>query len=894
MPVSRLLTFATALAAAALTTATSAPVQLQLQSDFVKVQLTVGPSGTCVSSLSISLALSGQPQSVFTPNILSSQSAACGNVSSTTMAEFSDDLGVLHTASGGTVVSSNSSFAHISGISVGTYASEDWVLSLSNNATWTWHVARTYTTSGAVLTDLFPALFMQTTTGSYEEGVHQGERQGDRASRVGSRRRGDTGKLEAVTDWRTLVQMPSYFGMDDNLLNASAGLGWTAASGALSSALGDRTFNDTREVLLSPSSIWMRMHLESCRFAYTRYTYGWFTQQVGLGADCAALNPYAFEAGDVRSQQMRLDFYPASNGFAWLDLTIPPSSPGAAVVESVKTFGTVYPMLMGWINGNSPASCTCIHEASLFSQLWNIFRLTPPPSDAPADVPGPVRGSCGAFSNPFCGYEKRVDTVEIDIECAGNAVITSITATYGTPTITNSSCPNFVANPQCNEATFQAYAEAQCLGQTSCSLVRNHSDADPCPDVEKAMAVSATCSSDAGGRVVPAPGSCPSVYDAAARQMDFIFAESMLPDGFVFARWDIVTGNTPQTFGIIDQMPHSVLMAYYYAVATNDSAKVTEWMPNLDRIANYMLDTMLVNSTYLLTDTNPACNGVMNFSCADNWLDDVRFGWHDAIVGAYAVEAFRALGEMKGWLGDAEGAATYAALHTQMVQAYNDLYWSEEEGLYHDWVDVNNVTRSYFYTWQNFAAIEFGIASPAQATTILATADRLYAGIREKYNVSEFWCTPTNLIPLNPLDLTVNFDNEAEFGYYENGAAFYWQGGLELLARGRVQGAEVAYDRFQRTMQEFDATRFWGQRYSWLTSQALGSDVITDGAFTLYGGLMGMLNIRTSLTGGVTSLGPAAAELEGAVFTFGLNGEDVTIRVTNGTAAVVARTPVKR
>jgi hypothetical protein len=91
--------------------------------------------------------------------------------------------------------------------------------------------------------------------------------------------------------------------------------------------------------------------------------------------------------------------------------------------------------------------------------------------------------------------------------------------------------------------------------------------------------------------------------------------------------------------------------------------------------------------------------------------------------------------------------------------------------MYRDWVDTTGRPRTYFYTWQNFYAVEMGVASPAQASAIMARADALYAGLRAQFNVTEdeLWCTPTNLIPLDPSDLTVDFDSEYVYPHYENG-----------------------------------------------------------------------------------------------------------------------------
>jgi len=107
-----------------------------------------------------------------------------------------------------------------------------------------------------------------------------------------------------------------------------------------------------------------------------------------------------------------------------------------------------------------------------------------------------------------------------------------------------------------------------------------------------------------------------------------------------------------------------------------------------------------------------------------------------------------------------------------------------------------------------------------------------------------------------------------------------------MLARGRLQGADAAFARFSALLAEFDNSRLWAQRYSWLDGGIEGDDVITDSMFALYGGLLASLNVRVSLFGGVEVLGPAAAAFDGARLTIGVGGRDVAIVVRNGTAVV--------
>ena len=317
-------------------------------------------------------------------------------------------------------------------------------------------------------------------------------------------------------------------------------------------------------------------------------------------------------------------------------------------------------------------------------------------------------------------------------------------------------------------------------------------------------------------------------------------------------------------------------------------------MPTLGRVVDYMVNKMGVGATALLTNTFPDCNGTWGPPLgagpplADNWFDDVRFGWHDALVGMYAVQSFQKLGDLQTWLGDGAAANVSYAIHARMVAAYNARYWDAANGVYHDWVDVNDVPRTYFYMWHQFLAIEFGIASPAQATSIMAVSDAETARVKQHYNISTpFWCVPCNFRTLNHSDLTCAFDGEDTYGHYENGACFYAHTGFQTLALSRTRGADAAFARMAGALENFESTRFWSQRFSWLEGVPMGADIATENLFVVWGGLFASFGVRVELLGGVVVVGPAAAALEGANLTVGVGGRDVTINVKGGWARVV-------
>ena len=724
---------------------------------FLTLSVTVSPAGTCISALAFNLSLAAAQG--WTPNLLTGSCVAHAWSGVSGSALEVQGVGVL-LASGGTVTAANATAAVVSGISLGGVATEEWRLSLAG-ATLTWEVSRTYTASGVALSDQASVLWLQSTTGGYED-----------AARA----------APGASAWTAASQMPSFLSLDASLLDPATGAGYAVANFSHVAVLGDATSGDARRVYLSPAGVAAHVRLSDCRFGFYRPR-SIFVQTLGIGAECAAggaAGGAPFRAGDVRDVALAVELRPTTQGHGYFDLAVPAGSPAQGLVATLQTWAKIFQLPLGWINGNSPACETCLHETSIFPQLEGLFRLAAPPPDAPAlpSVPQPLTHA---------------------------------------PAVT--------------------------------------------------------------------------VQAATAKHISFYLASSVnLTSGYMAPRWSVVSGNDWGMGGtIIDQFPHTLLAVYWHTVNTGDRATVAGWMPAVDAIARYMLTEMLMNETALLTNTNPKADGVANHSLEDNWLDDVRFGWHDAIVGLYAVDAFRALGDLKTWLGDAAGAAAAYAIHARAVTAYNAAYWDEGAGMYRDWVDATGRPRTYFYTWQNFYAVEAGVASAAQASAVMASADALYAGLRARLNVSAeaLWCTPTNLIPLDPSDLTVDFDSEYIYPHYENGDCFQWHLGLEALALSRVRGAGAAYDKLARAAGVFDVNRLWGQRYSWTEGAPMGADVITDGFFAVYGGLLGALGVRVSLLGGVATVGPAAPQLEGANFTIGVLGSDVVVAVRGGFARVL-------
>ena len=353
-----------------------------LSNDFLRVTVTASPAGTCISSLAFSLSLAGAPG--WTPNLLSTSPGFCSsgawNGASGSALEV-QGVGVLH-PTGGTLTA-NSTAAVVAGIALGGTATEEWRVSVSG-ATLSWEVVRAYTAGGTALSDQVGALWLQSTAGGYDEGAQRDAR--------------------GASTWAAAVQMPSFLSLD-SLLDPSTGKGYAVANRSRVAVLGDAASGDARRVYLSPAGVAAHVRLSDCRFGFYR-PHSIFVQALGFGAECAAgaAGGVAFSAGDRRAVALAVELRPTTQGHGYFDLAVPAGSPAEGLVATLQTWAKIFQLPLGWINGNSPACETCLHETSIFPQLEGLFRLAAPPPDAPAlpSAPQPGEGGGGTRQQPRC------------------------------------------------------------------------------------------------------------------------------------------------------------------------------------------------------------------------------------------------------------------------------------------------------------------------------------------------------------------------------------------------------------------------------------------------------------------------------------------------------------
>ena len=144
--------------------------------------------------------------------------------------------------------------------------------------------------------------------------------------------------------------------------------------------------------------------------------------------------------------------------------------------------------------------------------------------------------------------------------------------------------------------------------------------------------------------------------------------------------------------------------------------------------------------------------------------------------------------------GNATAVSFYSHWYGRGLQAFNRIFWLEDRGFYADWIDIKGNKRAYFYSLINLLVVAEGITLDAERSAIVMRSfDRRLTKLLKMYNRtrSDVWAPPSNLFPITNMKdfVTADFWNEFKlpraFPGYENGGAFLYSMGFEVLRRFR-------------------------------------------------------------------------------------------------------------
>eukprot|EP01046_Picozoa_sp_COSAG06_P018232 COSAG06_NODE_1261_length_10074_cov_21.232882_9_plen_526_part_00 len=393
---------------------------------------------------------------------------------------------------------------------------------------------------------------------------------------------------------------------------------------------------------------------------------------------------------------------------------------------------------------------------------------------------------------------------------------------------------------------------------------------------------------------------------ALAAQIQYFGQHALNASGYLYSRWDImgdeqdstITPKDSQTmFGcLLDQLPHYILANYHQVINTGDLGFLKEQMRSIDAAAGFLLHAMQMQTEGVPINRCTSGKGTkLGGGRPSNWHDTIAFGHHDGLVAVLAVHAFGALAEMKLQLGDTAGAAAAAQTAEKGVAAYSRVYWSEEHGVFSDWVDSSGRRRDYFFTWQNLVAVTSEVANSSQSASIMSALRSERARLAQAYNVTpaDLWCTPSNTRPVAPDDVFY-CNSGSPFPFYLNGDCFLLMSGWEMLALGKAGESDNAFEMLSHVLAQYQRNLLWGQRYSWQHSKMHGNDILANTLVALTMGLQASFGISTNLTG-IGVISPPARKLEGARWCFHHRGKEACVSVKGGkqrilyTAAIAAQ-----
>lgn len=118
----------------------------------------------------------------------------------------------------------------------------------------------------------------------------------------------------------------------------------------------------------------------------------------------------------------------------------------------------------------------------------------------------------------------------------------------------------------------------------------------------------------------------------------------------------------------------------------------------------------------------------------NNYWDLLPFGAHDALATVYLYDSLEQLARVEQAIaahaewqvaaaGPGETAHARAQLAAEIRDDFRRRFWNPQTGRFCGWIDADGRAYDYGFTFVNLEAIHYGLASPAQAESILAWID---------------------------------------------------------------------------------------------------------------------------------------------------------------------------
>lgn len=278
---------------------------------------------------------------------------------------------------------------------------------------------------------------------------------------------------------------------------------------------------------------------------------------------------------------------------------------------------------------------------------------------------------------------------------------------------------------------------------------------------------------------------------------------------------------------------------------TNTQGQTIQY--KVDKAMSYMMNT-LSGKTGIMTINDPAKDGTTSGMSSNYWDVHKTFGYMSAYENAYFYASLLAYADIYDFKADnyakngqsaeaekardvAEEYRGYAAVTREK---YNTLFWDEAKGRYIGGINADGERLDFGFTYVNFMAVSYGIASEAQAKQVYdwVDGDRIiegdtstgediygkfkYAARSNTLDVSTvtdasgayYWYDHAGALPCTPGSFG-GFGNQMQ-----NGGTIFYISYYDLMGRIAGVGADDAFGRFSVIMEEFHKDSLRRNSYS--------------------------------------------------------------------------------
>lgn len=330
----------------------------------------------------------------------------------------------------------------------------------------------------------------------------------------------------------------------------------------------------------------------------------------------------------------------------------------------------------------------------------------------------------------------------------------------------------------------------------------------------------------------------PNYINGYKECLNFYRDNAIKPDGRVFARWaydnsDIMPGEvTSQGFYeaqwgyLLDSNTDLTINVCDLYNLSGDIEWVRTHKESCEKSLEYLLkrDSNKNNLVEVMTDDHSERKG-------SDWIDIIWASFENAFINAKLYHALKLWAGVEKQLGDTGKSSYYSDYAAKLKNSFNKTleeggFWDNKNRWYVYWRDKDNsIHGNNLVTPVNFMAIAYGICD--DPIKIKAILDKIE--LQMKMENLFFW--PICLYPFQTYE---GLDYQYPFPYYENGDLFLSWGAAGVESYSGVD-PDLALKYVENVLAQYDKDGLAFQRYSRITREGAGDDILAGNALAIVG-----------------------------------------------------------